>query len=169
MEVVPIHYKVSEQVKRYYQIEDDAAQMMQMLDNRGFKGLFDTGYAISHAQVSQNPFSFFVLDYRLVEKSMFEDRVIINPKILKAPLYHEFREPVGRKVNFLECEEGCLSFPYRKPKRLNRYNRILVTYQVKGGFFGFKRIKRWLTGEASQIFQHEYDHCQGNNIFFTAK
>lgn len=176
MEIVPIHYKVSEPVRKYFEIEDDAANMMQMLDVRGFRGHHAAGYALAHCQVSENPRNFFVLDRALIEDGSFEDRVIINPRILKAPLYEEKRKPtdlekvlgMNRRPNYKEYEEGCLSFPFRKGKRLNRFNRIKVTYQVKGGWFGFKRRTRWLDGLASQVFQHEYDHCQGKNIYFGA-
>lgn len=176
MEVIPIHYRVSEPVRKYFEIEDDAANMMQILDKRGFRGHHAAGYALAHCQVSEFPRNFFVLDRALIDDGSFEDRVIINPRILQADVYDKtakksvLDDVLGEnpRPNYKEYEEGCLSFPYRKGKRLNRFDKIKVTYQVKGGLFGLKRRTRWLTGLASQVFQHEFDHCMGKNIYFDA-
>jgi peptide deformylase len=169
MQIIPIHYKVSERVRRYSQIEQDAEEMKKMLDRRGFHGHHNAGYALAHAQVSENPFSFFVVDQALIEDGSYKERVIINPKILKAPYHIDAKMldgSLGKKPNAKEYAEGCLSFPYRRQKRLNRFDRIKVAYRVKSRFWGLKRRTRWLDGLASQVFQHEFDHCNGQNIFF---
>lgn len=175
MEVIPIHYNISASVRKYFEIEDDAAEMMLMLDRRGFHGHHSAGYALAHAQVRLNPKSFFVLDRALIEDGSFESRVIINPRILRADLYDKKTMKSGLdpllgsnpRPNYREYAEGCLSFPFRKGKRLNRFDRIKVSYYVKGGLFGLKKRTRWLSGLASQVFQHEFDHCIGRNIYFT--
>lgn len=171
MEIIPIHYKVSAKVRKYSQVAEDAQLMAEMLDAKAFKGVHSAGYALAHAQVSEDPLSFFVLDQSIVDKGVFEDRVIINPKVLNAPIYTEGESIPGipKRPNYLQYDEGCLSFPHRWGKRLNRFNKIKVTYQVKGGLFGLKRRTKWLEGLESQIFQHEYDHCLGQNIYFTSK
>ena len=174
MKIVPVHYKKSVPVRRYFQIEDDAANMMQMLDARGFRGHHNRGYALAHAQVSENPYSFFVVDQALIDDGSYKERVIINPKILRADVYDKqtssspLDEILGNnpRPNYLEYDEGCLSFPYRRGKRVIRFNKIKVSYYVVGGIFGLKKRTRWLTGLASQVFQHEFDHCMGKNIFF---
>lgn len=188
MQIVPIHYEVSRPVRKYFEIEDDAVRMAQKIDNKDFQGgIHRAAYALAHCQVYENPLAFFVLDLQLVagegsdpKLAVFEDRVIINPQILEAPyyvkpaskkeadllkkIYHDTERP-----NYAEYNEGCMSFPFRKGKRLNRFNKIKVTYQIRGGLFGLKRVTRWLEGLPSQVFQHEFDHCQGQNIFFEGK
>lgn len=174
MEVIPIHYKVSAPVRKYFEIEDDAANMMDMLDRRGFRGHHSAGYALAHAQVSNNPKSFFVLDRALIEDGSFTERVIINPRILRANVFDKATmksslDPLlgsNPRPNYKEYSEGCLSFPFRKGRRINRFDKIKVSYYVKGGLFGLKKRTRWLSGLASQVFQHEFDHCRGQNIYF---
>jgi len=188
MKIVPIHYKVSHPVKNYFEIEDEAVDMEQMIDAKNFKGLHRSCYALGHCQVNNNPYSFFVLDKQLVEGmgedknvAVFEDRTIINPKILEAPVYYADKKLLrafrgsdesngkelipGKKPNSAQYMEGCMSFPFRKGKKINRFNKIKVTYQIKGRF-RLKKCTRWLEGLPSQVFQHEFDHCQGQNIFF---
>jgi peptide deformylase len=171
MQIIPIHYKVSAKVRKYSQIAEDAQLMAEMLDAKDFKGVHSAGYALAHAQVSEEPLSFFVLDQSIVDKYGFEDRVIINPVILNAPIYTEKKSipDMLKRPNYLAYDEGCLSFPHRWGKRLNRFNLIKATYQVKGGLFGLKRRTKWLEGLPSQVFQHEYDHCLGRNIYFNSK
>ena len=141
-----------------------------MIDTKDFKGIHRASYAIAHCQVNVDPLAFFVLDKQLVKgmgedekRAVFEDRVIINPEVLNAPIY--LKSSIKRP-NYAEYMEGCMSFPHRKGKRINRFNKIKVTYQVKGRLFGLKRVTRWLEGLPSQVFQHEFDHCMGANIFF---
>lgn len=116
---------------------------------------------------------------------VFEDRVIMNPQILESPLYvddeskndivkklytgksyNDGQELIaGKKPNSAQYMEGCMSFPYRKAKKINRFNKIKVSYYVMER--GRERRKtRWLEGLPSQVFQHEFDHIQGQNIFF---
>lgn len=190
MKIVPIHYKVSRPVRKYFEIEDDAVRMAQKIDNKDFEGgIHRAAYALAHCQVHENPLAFFVLDLQLVaghgtdpKLAVFEDRVIINPQIIEAPVYlkeksifnvftghDEFdgKELIpGKHPNFATFNEGCMSFPHRKLKRINRFNKIKVSYQTRGGMLGLKTHTCWLEGLPSQIFQHEFDHCQGKNIYF---
>lgn len=174
LEIVPLHYIVSKKVRGFKEIQESAHKMMELLENGEFKGYYPKGYALAHAQVTFNPSAFFVVLRDLVKKGYFEHTVIMNPQILDSALYkpvkesdvqiglpREFQEP-----NALSCTEGCLSLPHRRAKSITRYDRIKVTYQIPGGLFGKKRITKWLTGLPSQIFQHEYDHTQGKNIYF---
>lgn len=171
MEIVPIHYKPAMPVKNFRQIKETAQEMIELLDEKNFKGRHYVGHALSHAQVSEEPLSFFVVDQMFVGEEAFEDRIIINPKILEAPYFNdektEMREGIykkGRKPNYQGYGEACLSFPFRSKKRVNRFDRIKVRYYIQIGARGLNQRTKWLSGLESQVFQHQFDHCQGDNI-----
>lgn len=184
--------EVATPVRRYYEIESDAILMLRMIE-QPFKGHYSAGYALHHAQVRTKPYNFFVVHPDLVNKpeeterakdwkQAFPHQVIINPEILERPetiskkvkdlpelaeLTNKDGQNVKAKdiINHANFEEGCLSFPYRKARNVNRALRIQVKYQVPG-MLGMKTKKLWIEGLAAHIFQHEFDHTNGNNIYF---
>lgn len=177
MKIIQIHYKISRPVILYKEIEEQAELMKRFIVHGDFKGFYNKAFAIAHCQVSETPMSFFVVDPECVwpkdkTKKMFESQVIINPEILEAPLHHKIpaqgKDQFVTILNSVEYQEACLSFPFRKPKRITRYNFIKVRYKIPG-FFGLKIVVAELTGIASQIFQHEYDHMRGKNIYFESE
>lgn len=174
LKVIDPHYIVSKKVRSFKDIKDQANQMIELLELGKFDGYYGKGYALAHCQVSYNPSSFFVVLQDLVDKGYFEHPVIINPRVIFAPVYKDLK-PEDKAINLPrelqepnanQCTEGCLSFPHRRAKSILRFDRIQVTYQYPGGIFGLKRVTKWLNGLPSQIFQHEFDHCEGKNIFF---
>lgn len=191
MKIVPIHYKHSRPVKDYSEIVRYVVQMAEMIDKKAFVGVHKSAYALAHCQVSNEPLAFFVLDTQLVKGrgedeslAVFENRVIINPKIIEAPIYFTDKKAFqmfrghdefdgkelipGKTPNAKQYMEGCMSFPFRHGKKIQRYNKIRVSYQIAHGR-GLKTITTWLEGLPSQVFQHEFDHIQGENIFFKGK
>ena len=76
--------------------------------------------------------------------------VCFNPKIVK-----KFNEVVN-------CEEGCLSFP-DEIISVDRPDKIVVKYEDEDK----KEHKIKLSGMASRVFQHEFDHLEG--IDFTQR
>jgi peptide deformylase len=76
--------------------------------------------------------------------------VCFNPKIVK-----KYNEVVS-------CEEGCLSFP-DEIINVDRPDRIVVKYEDEDK----KEHKIKLSGMASRVFQHEFDHLEG--IDFTER
>ena len=74
--------------------------------------------------------------------------VCFNPKIVK-----KYNEVVS-------CEEGCLSFP---DEIISRPDKIVVKYEDEDK----KEHKIKLSGMASRVFQHEFDHLEG--IDFTER
>jgi peptide deformylase len=176
MEIIPTHYKISKPVKSYGEIKKEAEVMRRFIVRGQLKGYYNKAFAIAHCQISSTPYAFFVVSPDVMKEKMFKDDVIINPEIVEAPLYKtvgydEHLETKGQEIkipNFIEYQEPCLSFPFRTPKRLNRYDFIKVRYQV-ASFFGLKTVYADLQGIASQIFQHEYDHTQGKNIYFESE
>ena len=113
--------------------------------------------AIHHAQVSNNPVNLFSVLPNIFPDN---DMVICNPKILA-------------KDEKYTASEGCMSFPHRGDKKISRYNKIVVEYYViqvntlEDGTKHYQPLKRerTLEGLAAQIFQHEYDHGVGVNIY----
>ena len=73
-----------------------------------------------------------------------------NPRIIK------------RYDDNVWCEEGCLSFP-DKIINVERPDRIVVKYEDEDG----KDHKIKLSGMASRVFLHEFDHLEG--IVFTER
>lgn len=179
-EIIKIHYKISKPVASYSEIKEEADKMLRFIVRGRFLGFYNKAFAIAHCQVSETPYAFFVVSPEVVNEKLFEKQVIINPQIVSSPLYLEMPlaktnapkdvlDKLGNKVvkvpNALEYNEPCMSFPFRQPKRIVRYNKIKVKYQIKT-MFGLKTIERELGGIASEIFQHEYDHTIGKNIYF---
>jgi peptide deformylase len=171
--ILPIHYKISKPVARYSEIKKEAEELKRFIVHGDFKGLYNKAFALAHSQVSETPMSFFVVAPDCVwpikgAERMFESQVIINPKIIKSPNYRQIvregKEPL-MVPNGKEYYEPSMSFPFRKAKRIVRYDLIEVEYQIKG-FFGLKTIKRELSGVASEIYQCMFDHAQGKNIYF---
>lgn len=179
-------------VASYEEIRAEAEEMLQMIDG-SFRGHYEVGYALAQPQVSKTPKAYFVVHTDLVKKpkdakgwkQTFPHRVIINPVVIQRPdtftkkvkdLPGLAREGASRgelntKVKEIKngglLEEGCLSFPFRKARKVHRYHRILVSYQTPDGWFGrLKKHTGWIEGLAAHIFQHENDHMNGQNIFF---
>jgi len=184
MELIKIHYKISKPVDSWGQIKDEAKEMLAFVDTPMKHRDYNKAHAIAHCQVSETPYAFFVVSGECVRDKLFESRVIINPEILAAPTHRAINQTVepnekgemaARELpalvmipNALEYREPCFSFPFRGNKRILRYDRIKVRYRIKT-WWGLKTIERELAGVASQIFQHEYDHTQGKNIFFESE
>jgi len=175
MEIVKIHYKISKPVVSFKEIKSEAEEMCRFIVTGQFRGLYNKAFALAHCQVSETPMSFFIVSPDVVNEKMFEDNIIINPEIIDAPLHKNIAasnpSSDGKTLtipNAIEYQEPCMSFPFRHPKRILRYDLIKVRYQIPG-LFGLKTIERELSGVPSQIFQHEFDHTQGKNIFFESE
>lgn len=118
----------------------------------------------------------------------FEARAVFNCEILEAP------EKVIRKVpqrrvgevkggkaevtmemvdrdlqNVITVKEGCMSFPQRSERNMDRKYRIKVKYQyLAQGMLGekAKTFEGWVEGLKAHIIQHECEHFAGKNIHF---
>ncbi|MCK9578715.1 peptide deformylase [bacterium] len=154
MIIIPIHYLKSLPVENWEQIKIQAEELKKFMDDNN--GTFDgrEGCALHHSQVSDKPFNFFVVNRKLIPELVFKYRIIINPKLIKGE---------GMKI---KMPEGCMSFPFRKEKYVERYYKVRVEYQVPVMFGKLKTITENLTGLQSQVFQHECDHGEGKNIYF---
>jgi len=146
----PLTNIVSEKVKSWKEIRNEALELQEFLRAKDFDGYWEDAYAISHVQVSTTPKKFFVLNDSMVKT--FGHWCVINLKITRKSIPCTF-------------PEGCMSFPFRKTKRVNRFNKIRVRYWVP--VFDLFLIPKWktLTGMSAFIAQHEYDHSNGINIY----
>lgn len=185
MEIIKIHYKMSKPVVSWKEIKEQAELMRRFIVKGQFKGYYNKAFSIAHCQVSETPYAFFVVSPDVMVEKMFAGDVIINPEIVEAPLYKniagdpeqmkkagfnpdQVKAQTIRVPNAIEYQEPCMSFPFRTPKRLTRYDAIKVKYQTHG-LMGFKTHEAELKGIASEIYQHELDHLQGKNIYFTSE
>lgn len=141
--ILPPHRIQSKPVVVFHeQMQKDAAEMKKLLQSQSFPN-GQKGYAISHCQVSNDPYRFFV-----VLKQLFDEEIIVNPKIL---------EKDERFTNL----EACLGYPFRGDKKVSRYNKIRVRYQNTK--LETKEVE--LTGFKACIMQHELAHMQGVTIY----
>jgi hypothetical protein len=188
---------VAKKVEKYSDIEDKAKALVGFLDehNGNFKGTHSTAYGLHHVQVREqdeySPFNFFVVSQNIVEvqDSAFhlDGRIIVNPEILEMTERVEMDVP-SRKVemvndklevklttekkelkNKIQVQEGCMSFPFRTAKNVDRYYKVKVRYFIpKKTLFGgwkLKKVEDWVSGLKAHIFQHECDHSNGLNIY----
>lgn len=188
MNLIQIHNTPASPVKRYSEIEGEARDLVAFLDEKNgtFEGEHNACFGLHHTQVSEQPSSFFVIAKGWSKgdaqkgantKDLWPSRVIINPKILEMPEKIKrtvniinaigVKVPMTREVsNKIRADEGCMSFPHRSAKKKDRYYRVHVEYQIPG-ILGFMSTKReWLEGLRAHIFQHEYDHDRGINMFW---
>lgn len=170
MEICKNHYTPGKKVENYKEIAEIVKEMIPFVNNGVPKGNYDKAYAIAHNQVSEKPFAMFVLSDEAVREQKWPAQVIINPEIVGAP--KNIGIGIGAKgepdmrSNVVEYSEGCFSFPFRQPKKVKRFYRIKVRYQIKGKLWGLKTVEEELEGLKAHIYQHEFQHTQGKNIYF---
>lgn len=146
--------KAAKKVTDYKQIKTDAEEMLTLLNGNAFKGKYSNGFALSHAQVSNDPYQFFVV-HKSWDNLMPE--IICNARIID-------------KMEPFTFKEACLSFPFRDPINTRRYWRVVVEFETPTrylGFFptGFKTENMAFDGLAAVLFQHEIDHAHAQNIY----
>lgn len=149
-----LSHKPAAKVTSYGQIKAAAADMLTLLNADKFAGKYDNGFALHHAQVSNEPLNFFVT-HRSWENVL--PSIVVNAKII------ERMEP-------LTFKEACLSFPFRDPIKTPRYWRVIVEYEeyskARSWFAnGLRPQQMAFDGLAALIFQHENDHAIGKNIY----
>ena len=101
--------------------------------------------------LSANQIGMDVRAFAMVRDIEYNDVIVcFNPRI------------VTRGDECVWCEEGCLSFPDQFIN-VQRPDKITVKYEDEEG----KDHKITLSGFASRVFQHEFDHLNG--IDFTQR
>lgn len=155
--MIRVPNKKSKKVLEFATIAKEAAAMKRFLDTyRSLAGKgSDQHFALHHSQFSSNPYNFFVISNWLVGAQPHEVVVVVNPEIIG-------KDPTSRK----KVREGCMSFPFRHGKEVNRYDRIKVRFQVPGENGKTLITKEEeMTGTMAQVFQHEIQHANGSHIY----
>lgn len=85
-------------------------------------------------------------------KTVYAWREFINPKVVA-------NGPTEKE------EEGCLSLPNRKPKKVSRKRNVTITFQdLKSDEIQTLQLKGKQSHLFSRVLQHEYDHILGKII-----
>jgi len=177
MEIVKNHFIPGKKVSKYKEIAKIVPEMIKML-NAGLmsNGLVVNGYGLAHNQVEdKEPMSFFVLSDKAVREQNWPTHVIINPQIIEPERTISIGKVDGHddvRSNIKSYPEACFSFPHKAPKNVDRYYQIKVKYQVpydKWGYVGDKMqvVEETLEGLKAHIFQHEWQHTIGENIYYS--
>ena len=104
------------------------------------------GCGLSANQIGMN-----IRAFAMIRDIEYNDVIVcFNPRI------------ISRSDDCVWCEEGCLSFPDQFIN-VHRPDKIVVKYEDEEG----KDHKISLSGFASRVFQHEFDHLNG--IDFTQR
>lgn len=154
LKFIKVHYNQSVPVNNWNAIKDTAEAMDKLMAQR------EHMLAIHHAYVTDRPLNFFVLnDVTLkdfIEK--MQSKYIINPKITGFI-----------KASVMAMPEGCAAFPHKSPKKVMRAFVLKVTYYIPDPLSktGLKKVEKEVDRIMAQIFQHEIDHAEGRNIFYT--
>ena len=180
MEIVKNHFIKAEKVESFAQIKDVAFQMVEKL-NAGLmsNGIVVSGHGLAHNQVEdKQPLSFFVLSDKTLREQNWPSQFIINPEIIEPErtitIGEDEHGAPDTRSNIKTYPEGCFSFPHKAPKNVERYYQIRVVYYVPGeteGLFkrkrkGLVRMEETLEGLKAHIYQHEWQHTKGENIYY---
>lgn len=192
MELIKLGNAKARQVKSCKELEAPARELLAWVDenNGKIQGQYATGYAFSHTQVCEDPLAFFVIakewtpDYApedMPKAALFNSRVIVNPRIVEIPSHTvkkiavenpatlEVGKEKAKIPNRMRLLEGCMSYPHKKAKNVDRFYEVKVEYQIPVRILGFDRLKtvrETVTGLKAHIFQHEIDHMNGVNIYY---
>lgn len=132
----------------------DAKQMQMMMHELVSSGFLAAVYALSHSQITgTRPLRFFVINGESpqVKKEWTHDQyVVLNPEIIR-----HTQVPAHK-------EEGCATFPRYPMKKVERYNRGAVRFQLIEWDGKTPRLSAPIEEESDglvfQMFQHEIDH-----------
>lgn len=138
-----------------------ARAMQDALNNRKLLH-HKTCFALHHAQVSTDPYNFFVINSNLdgLSKNYKQNDLIVvcNPKIVE-------KDKESKKYML----EGCMSYSYKQDKTMLRYTNIKVFYESlvidEEGNASLEPKIEWLEDISAQIFQHECEHGFGIAIY----
>jgi peptide deformylase len=148
----PPHHIMSQQVRSWKDIKDDAREMIALAAGTFKEGNYEHCFALSHSQVSDHPKTFFVVNLENEEmKKLFSSAVIVNPCIVDA------KDEIKHK-------EACMSRPHRQPSWRLRWNKITVKYWIPKTVFGITFLwpqKETCEGLKAFLFQHEMEHFEG--------
>src|SRR3990167_9248712 len=142
------HKIIRQKAKDVKNIKD--VEIQKLIDVMEATCLDVDGVGIAAPQVYKSLNIFIVASHpnsRYPKAPKLKPYAVINPKI------------ISKSKTLSRDWEGCLSIPGIRGI-IPRHNSVTVEYIDRNG----KIVKEKLTGFAARIFQHEYDHLQGNVI-----
>lgn len=157
--ITPPHLKIASKVDNIPDIISEAIEIQKMINNRevyapGSK--WDECFAVAQPQVSDKPLRYFVLNSKWKELiKAYEGEFIVNPQLLSKD-----------RESRIMFKEGCLSYPYRPPKKVKRFRKIEATYDIIDNKGRITNIPSKVLEEIPAIvFQHELEHLNGKSIW----
>lgn len=145
----------SKKVEKWSDIKLVVKNMLFLVNAINHPGRWKNALAISNAQVSDTPHSFFVVNKSMVEAFSGFD-VICNARLVNASYPAPFKE-------------ACMSYPHRDVINTRRFFHIEFEAEVYNPLkiFGSGLSKRTfkVSGIPAFIVQHEIDHAKGINIY----
>lgn len=162
MKVIPIHYEKALPVGNWLAIEKEAKEIAAFIDGKDYGDYKQGIFALHACQVNPKPFNYFVLNEEAVGKEVIESlgsRFIVNPKIINF-----------NTAFLVPMLEGCVSFPWRKQRYVDRYFMVDVEFEVpdQAEKNGLRKVQKNVERVLAQIFQHEIDHGNAINIRYKA-
>lgn len=157
----PYHHVPAIRVESWKEIEEEALALKEFLENEKFEGHYERAYALSHAYVSNKPKDFFVVNENIPQvetktanflRKEFGSWCIINAKIIKSDVPAPF-------------SDGCFFFPYRQPKKIERFYYVKAEYQVPFWFGTLRKKVVKLEGIPAFLIQHEVEHGLGQTAY----
>lgn len=149
--------KKSKIVNSLSEIKLIAEKMQVALEHQDFfpqSKIEKVSFAIHHSQVDPEPFNFFVIRREAVNAKPNEIVIIANPEIVE-------KDKTTKRL----VREGCLSFPFRQDRVVNRCMKIKVKYQVPNEKGELETREHDVYDMLACIFQHEIEHAHGKNIY----
>lgn len=149
--------KAAKPVKSWADIRDDAFDMLELLNAGNFSGLWKEGVALSHSQVSNDPYDFFVTHKSFIDVL---PRVVCNSRLLEYSARETFKE-------------ACMSYPLRPVVKTLRWWSVTVEFEVPPidgikALLGLNRLTKTqgsYDGLTAFVFQHEIDHARAVDIY----
>jgi len=175
--IIPVHYKLSKPIESFGVIKKMALNVRDFMDTARYEGYWNKAFAIAHCQVDETPYALFVVSEEVLNEKMFPSRIIMNPEVIEREAVrkisivdkHTGRSQDMKIGNIVVYDEACMSFPFRQLKKIERFDYIKIRYQIPTALGGMKTIEEYASGIKSQIFQHETEHCNAQNIYFCPK
>lgn len=160
--ILPPHLKAAQKVENYEDIIPEAIEICKGIQNGSFVtpgSKYNDCFAIAQPQVSPKPLRYFVINPKLggpIAKEL-GGLLIINPRLLSKD-----------KESKIMSIEGCMSYPFRPEKKVKRFNRITVTYDLVEDLNHpkLKHIEsKDVSGVTAIVCQHEIQHLNGKSIW----
>lgn len=160
--LIPPHLKPGQKVEINDDFIKEAKEILEGIQRGDFAtpgGRYNTCFAMAQPQISNRPLRYFVIN-PIIASVVAKDLgglVIINPRIISKD-----------KSSKMQSKEACMSYPFRPEKKVKRYAKITISYDVIDDL-RHPKVKtvesKEISGLTAIICQHELQHLAGKSIF----